>query len=269
MIILRNILILLIPISICSQTQAEEIAVNSVKEDELRQILQIIETGIPYLEERLSSEWWQVRYCLLGELSSRNDEHKKLIEKLVLDNNDAVSSQALESYVSNWLKVEKDLIIPRIERLRPIPLGVDFAKEPDVRSVGFHSSMINKKNMDESTNVRSIMFIGIIGKPEDLNILKPFTESQNDYVLIETAKALYRLGDIQSSIKAFLKILDKDVKEHIHYQTEALYFLAELDKNMCIEEYRKIRSKINKTHNDIQPNWLSRHFVQGLELNIN
>jgi len=207
-----------------------------------------------------------VRYCLLGVLIGRNQKTKDLLEQLILDKNESVSSQALERYMGNYVNVNKKLAIDNIEKLRPIPVGMNFKKIPDIRSVSFYLTMLDQ-DINNPSNGRYIMFVGLLGGQKEIEEIKKYMQSSNDYILLETVKALIRLGDNQDALVIIKELLLKNIKEHLYYQTETLYILAELDRAAFENEYRKIRKLIDEDLS-IQPNWLNDHFLQGLEFNI-
>lgn len=69
---------------------------------------------IPFLEQRLQSTRWEVRYFLACRLNGRDDETKAAIETLIRDKHQGVANQALVRYVNNFVTVDRTLFDPKI-----------------------------------------------------------------------------------------------------------------------------------------------------------
>ena len=70
------------------------------------------DSSIPYLEQRLDSGIWQVRYSLLSDLNGHDEDTKQIFEKLLKDENDSVRNQTLVRYLHNFVYVNKELFNP-------------------------------------------------------------------------------------------------------------------------------------------------------------
>ncbi|UCE65074.1 MAG: hypothetical protein JSU85_09335 [Candidatus Zixiibacteriota bacterium] len=68
---------------------------------------------IPYFIERLHSNRWQVRYCLLYDLSERDAEKKRVLELLINDENNKVAQQAHMAYLG-FIDIDKTLFRPEL-----------------------------------------------------------------------------------------------------------------------------------------------------------
>ena len=58
---------------------------------------------IPFLDQRLQSPRWEVRYFLACQLDGRDDETKGAIETLIRDKHQGVANQALVRYVNSFV----------------------------------------------------------------------------------------------------------------------------------------------------------------------
>src|SRR4051812_39916049 len=63
---------------------------------------------ISFLDERLTSKRWQVRYALVGELTGADAATKAALETLIVDENETVAHQALMKYL-DFLEIDKKL----------------------------------------------------------------------------------------------------------------------------------------------------------------
>lgn len=222
--------------------------------------------GVPFLQERMSSDKWQLRYGVIFDITGRSDDCRSLLVRLIEDSNKSVSNQAMEKYLNQFVIIDHELILKHLEKLNPIPVGsFKDSQRTDIRSATFYINWINIDEINDPNNGRNIMFVGIVGDKNkgDVNFIKGFAASKNDYVLLETAKAMIRLGEVNEGLKIIDVILNKDVQDHLHYQTQALHVLAEINREKYHSEYLKLKAKVDRV-SDIQPNWMNEFYILGL-----
>jgi len=196
-----------------------------------------------------------VRYGLLVELTGRDTETKLALELLAHDKDMNVASQAFIRYVSAFARIDATLFNPEVvwPMRFPIPnlpdadkkralvdycLGKNIVLKPGWRAddTGRAIPVLDPKNADEPAMADSLMIVGILGRAEDAKALYPFLQSKNDYVALNAAKALARLGDTEKAVEGLKRLATQDVKEHLHYITQALYVLQEIKQ----PEYRNL-----------------------------
>jgi hypothetical protein len=231
---------------------------------------------IPFLEQRLQSTRWEVRYFLACQLDGRDDETKRAIETLIRDKHQGVANQALVRYVNNYVNIDRALFDPKVYVPGRFPVTDLPEEEPGkalvdyclgrraiVQKGGFRGDdmqpvvgVLDPKTRDAPTNYESLTIVGILGQSGDATLLYPFLESTNDYVVLGAAKALLRLGDRAKALEALVRLTEKDARKHLYYVTEALYALREVEH----PEYRSLVLRVLATINTtegIQPNWLN------------
>lgn len=231
---------------------------------------------IPFLEQRLQSKRWEVRYYLACQMDGRDDETKRAIETLIRDKHQAVANQALVRYVNNFVRIDPALFDPKVYAPGRFPV-TDLPEEEPTRALvdyclgrrsivptgGFRGddmqpviAVLDPKKTDAPANHESLTIVGILGQPEDAPVLYPFLESTNDYVVLGAAKALLRLGDKEKALKALIRLTEQDALKHLYYVTEALYVLREVEHAEYKSVVLRVFASIDKTEG-IQPNWLN------------
>lgn len=230
---------------------------------------------IPFLEQRLKSTRWEVRYSIACGLDGRDDETKRAIETLIKDKNQRVANQALVCYVNNFVNIDRGLFDPRVyvpgrfpvtglPEAEPNKALVDYClgRRQIVPNGGFCGDMqtviivLDPKKKDDPRNHESLTIVGILGRLEDASMLYPFLESTNDYVVLGAAKALVRLGDKAKAMEALVRLTEIDALNHLYYVTEALYVLREAEHPDYRSLVLRVLATIDKTEG-IQPNWLN------------
>lgn len=225
------------------------------------------ETCVPHLKQRINAEDWRVRYVLPNEFLNHCRRAPRMhLETLIRDVDSRVSNQALVVYLINYVNVDIGLVRERFKNLNAgQPTGITISGPQDVKSVAYQASWLDRKNIDEPRNGPRLEYIGLLGKRDDRGILLPFAKANNPYVLINVAKALIRIGEIESGMAALDRILQLDVATALHYQTQAVYVIDELDHERAKQRYDTLSREVRK-NKTIQPGWISAHFVQGLDL---
>ena len=87
---------------------------------------------IPFFTQRLNCARWEVRYCLLGELTGRDSETKQTLEILIHDKNRMIANQALVRYLHNFVNVDPRLFDPTLllpQRISKTDLTEDQSKQ--------------------------------------------------------------------------------------------------------------------------------------------
>jgi hypothetical protein len=235
-----------------------------------------LERRIPHLTQRLRSNRWEARYCLLGELTRRDPETKRALETLVADRDERVANQAIVRYVKNFLRIEKTLFRPGIYLRSNGPVYgfpevvsdgalVDhcLGRRELPRAEGDQHGEVRRAlpvldpaKVDDPRMDHSLTVVGILGKPEDAAALSPFLKSPNDYVVLEAARAVIRLGDRAKGVEALCRLADLDPVEHSFYVTEALRVLKEVDHPGLKAMVLRVLSTLDRGKG-IQPNWTS------------
>jgi hypothetical protein len=218
---------------------------------------------VPHFAERLRSTRWQVRYALLGELGGRDAETKRALELLARDRNEAVANQALVRYVRQFVEVDRTLFRPEVY-FREGPWRQDAKGRALVDQCLAWLAGPNAKS-DDPAVVRSIVVVGILGRPEDAAKLGRFLDSENDYVAWNAAVALLRLGDTKNGSDALVRLTKREPGKHLHYVTEALRTLREIAHPRYEELVRAALAAVDRT-DGIQPNWLSEFLLLAAEV---
>jgi hypothetical protein len=228
--------------------------------------------AVPYLQERLASPWWQVRYVLINELNDGNDPKQLGITKLMADANPQVSSYARSLYLLNYLFVDKQRIVDEMEKFNPMPVGSKVADQEkydaSLRTVAHYVSAMANAAIDDAKAADTIRFFGILAKPDDAHVIERFANSPNDYVQLEAAKALLRMGLRDKGTKTVERILAKDCGSSLAFQTQALFVLRAVDRLRFKAAYRRLQQRIQADpgRDKIKPGWLHEYYVLGLEM---
>ena len=171
-----------------------------------------IQSSIPYLEQRLESSIWQVRYSLLGELNGHDILTKQLLETLIKDEHSMVRNQAIVHYLNQFVYINKELFEPftslrlssmylsdRLPKANDEWLEVCLSRIDTSTSSNFiipaePNDIINKLD-NPNFSEASITTIGILGDNDDAKALYPYLESTNDFLALCAAKSVIRLGE--------------------------------------------------------------------------
>lgn len=230
----------------------------------------------PFLEQRLHSARWEVRYYLACQLDGRDGNSKRAFETLIRDKHQGVANQALVGYLNSFVAVDRALFDPRVYVPGRFPVTDLPEAEPNRALVdyclgrreiapkgGFRGDdmqptlrVLDPEKSDDPTMHESLTIVGMLGQPEDAPVLYPFLESTNDYVVVGAAKALLRLGDKVKALDALVRLTEGEPKKHLYYVTEALYALREVEHPKYRHMVLRVLAAIDKTE-DIQPNWLN------------
>lgn len=232
--------------------------------------------SIPFLEQRIESAHWQVRYYLAIQLSGRDDETKQALKTLIKDKHPEVANQALVRYVNGFVSIDGELFDPKVYLPGRFPLMdlpeeepskalVDYclgrrAIEPAGGFIGYYKhafiTVLDPEKKDDPRNHESLTIVGIMGKAEDAALIYPFLESTNDYVVLGAAKALLRLGDKTKATESLVRLTEKNLGEHLYYVTEVLYVLREIEYPEYKSLVLKVLDRVDETEG-IQINWLN------------
>jgi len=239
----------------------------------------LLERRIPCFRERLTSPRWEVRYCLLGELDGRDEDTKRALEFLREDENPPVAEQAQARYLIEFVNADRSRFRPDLYIFVQQPLTgeerrgiVDyvlgrgpypFGELP--HDVGRQLPRLDQAGMKDAGKndpglANSIVLVGMLGEESDADALAPFLESENDYVVLETAKALIRLGDREPALDALRALAAKDPREHLPYITRSLAVMREMGEKDWRDRAENALARVDAAGN-IQPNW-----VNGLAL---
>jgi hypothetical protein len=230
----------------------------------------------PFLEQRLHSVRWEVRYYLAGQLDGRDGSTKRAFETLIRDKHQGVANQALVRYLNSFVAVDKALFEPRAYVPGRFPVTDLPEAEPNRALVdyclgwrvitpkgGFRVDdmqptlgVLDPKKRDDPTMYESLTIVGMLGQQDDAPFLYPFLESTNDYVVVGAAKALLRLGDKTKALRALVRLTEGDPKTRLYYITEALHVLQEVEHPGYRDIVLRVLATIDKTES-IQPNWLN------------
>jgi hypothetical protein len=214
---------------------------------------------IPYLMERLYSDRWKARYCLVGDLTGRDAETKHVLEKLIRDENNHVAFHALVPYLNAFVDIEKSLFKPELYFISRT--GDEFP-EPDLLNEKRHDALVEyclrrlkSAKLDDPGIYRFLTVVGILGKPADAEALYPFLESTNSYVASGATKAVIRLGDRKKGMEAFRRFA-WDPSRSPFYSTRALYVLKEMQDPELEAIVNKILASIDRI-DGLGPEWLN------------
>jgi HEAT repeat protein len=214
---------------------------------------------IPYLMERLYSDRWKVRYCILGDLTGRDIETKRLLETLIRDESKKVAFHALVPYLNAFVDIDKTLFKPE----------VFFYSKPDeelselgLLNEGRQDALIEKcidrlksAKLDDPGIYRFLSVVGILGEPGYAEVLYPFLESSNDFVISTAARAVVRIGDRQKGMEAFRRFA-WDPSIHPYYSMTALYALQEMRDPELERIVNEILASIDQIEG-LGPEWLN------------
>ena len=239
---------------------------------------------VPYLQERLHSKRWQVRYSLLGDLDGIDETSKRSLEVLVKDGNNKVANQALVRYLISFVNVDKKLFDPKTFAPGAYPVTVLPEENPRRALVeyclgrreippagrfangwGRPLAVLRVENRDDAELARSLTVVGVRGEPEDAKALYPFLESANEYVALEAAKAVIRLGGKTKGAEALRRLAGRDVTKDLHYVTQALEALRQIDDPEFRQTTLEILARVRKNADVIQPNWLNSFLFLAAE----
>jgi hypothetical protein len=225
---------------------------------------------VPYLAERLHSSRWQVRYCLLGELMDRDPETKHAIEELCQDENARVAQQALVRYEHQFVNVNETLFEPK-RYLPPSEIVANLPADAPRRALVDYClgrrkihldcgmgtpPVLDTARLDDPEMHRPITIVGLLGDGDDAASLRAFLRSTNPFILLAAAKAMIRLGHRDDGLNALRELTTWDPKEHLHYITEALHALRELECSGLKAIVERVVAAVDGVE-DIQPNWMS------------
>jgi hypothetical protein len=240
--------------------------------------------GIPHLHQRLKSSRWEVRYCLLRELTGRDLATKRVLERLARDEHARVANQALVRYVNRFVSIDKAVFRPAVfvpgrfpvhdlpER-NPERVLVDYCLGRRPRELtGLVTRNCTIPNLwildpakrDDPEMVATLTIVGILGDRKDAKALHPFLRSTNDYVVLNAAKAVIRLGDRARGVEALSRLTESDPREHLYYVTEALWALIELGHPELETLVTRVLAAVERTEG-IKPNWLSEFLLAAAQ----
>lgn len=186
---------------------------------------------IPYFMERLYSNRWQVRYCLLYDLPGRNAETKRALEILINDENIRVAEQAHRGYLG-FIEIDKTLFRPELyfrsimsDRflVGGIPKEDQFDAFVDNCVLGLCSAKLDDRTLSEN-----LAIVGIMGKPSDVEAVYPYLQSPDDGIAYSAAVAVIRLGDREKGIETLRRLAGWDPSKEPRYMFHALYALKEI-----------------------------------------
>ncbi len=240
---------------------------------------------VPHFAQRLQSTRWEVKYCLLRDLTGRDLETKRALEMLVRDEHQGVANQALVRYVNTFLNIDKTLFYPGVYLPGRFPLTdlpedeptkalVDYclARTEIPRKGGFrHDDMqpvlpvLDAAQLDNPRMHETLTIVGILGNPDDARALHPFLQSTNDYVVLGAAKAVIRLGDKTRGMEALRRLTTKDPSKHLYYVTEALHHLREMGHPEIESMVTRALSSVDRSER-IQPNWISNFLLLAADV---
>ena len=252
------------------------------------QTLPELSKRVPYLEQRLHSTRWEVRYYLLGNLAGRDSETKRVIEILVRDQHKGVANQALVRYVNNFVNIDKGIFRSELYVPEQFPVTDLPEKAPEKALVDYclgrgkiepkggfrHDDMrpalpvLNPTKSDDPRMYETLTIVGILGNPEDAKALYPFLESTNDYVALGAAKALIRLGDRTKGVEALSRLTERNPSKHLFYVTQALYALKEIGQPELRTMTLRVLSTVDRIEG-IQPNWLAEFLLLAAQVTDN
>ena len=224
---------------------------------------------IPYLMERLHSDRWKVRYCLLGDLKGRDIETKRVLETLMGDENKSVANQATVRYLYSFVDIDKTLFKPELYFYGKVGDGFP---EPGLLSEERYDDLaencihhLKSVPLDITSIYPILTVVGILGKPSDAEVLYPFLQSTNDYVIFGAAKAVIRLGDKKKGTEALQRLAGKDPSKHLHYVAQALYALKEMQYPELETIVIDVLSSIDRSEG-IQLNWLNKFLLLAADV---
>ncbi|MGK7875783.1 MAG: hypothetical protein AB4426_21555 [Xenococcaceae cyanobacterium] len=250
-----------------------------------QQVFSKLSKQVPYLTQRLQSNRWEVRYCLLSNFTRRDAETKQVLEMLVRDEHKGVANQALVRYVNGFVDIDKtlfkaELYVPGRFPITDLPdkeapsALVDYCLgRREIRRNTFfkYDSMqpilpvLDPAELDNPRMHETLTIIGIMGRPEDAKLLHPFLESPNDYVALGAATAVIRLGDKTTGLEALRGLTIKDPSKHLCYVTEALHVLREMEHPELESMVIGVLSSVDRSKG-IQPNWLSEFLILAADV---
>jgi hypothetical protein len=242
-------------------------------------------TSIAFLDQRLASNRWQVRYGLQGELNGRDSRTKGLLEILARDSNPRVANQALRRYMLQFTEVDRSVFDPQVfvGGKSPVPtilkrdharavllaycLGQVKIEEPSGFrcSIGGDLPTLVAADSADANVADTIAVVGMLGGPKDAAALHPFAASENDYVALTAAQALFRLGDEDKSRETLERLIAREVTKHLHYITEALHVLKEIDRRAFEASVPPVLARA-RSKEGIQPNWLNGFLLLAAEV---
>ena len=199
---------------------------------------------IPSFEQRLHSSRQPVRYALLAELTARDAPTRQALQTLAADQDPSVASQALIRYAQAFVQVDKKLFTPapflrdrfaspRLADLPPADI-VDYLagrKPLDPETTGPHGTglLVLTAASDDPAAGASLQLLGLFGSEKEIPLVEPYLVSTNDYVALQAAIALIRLGSKDHALQALADIARRDpLPDHLFYITESLYALREM-----------------------------------------
>jgi HEAT repeat protein len=198
-----------------------------------------------------------------------------ILETLVQDKNEKVAQQATVRYVNSFMHLKAGLIKPQLLIPHSMTKRPDMSDKAKIRAVidyclgtrpypeqtrhGPSLKVLEDKNWNEPRIVTTINLVGLFGEPNDAAKLLPALRSENDYVLLNAAKALHRLGHKKPAVEALKKLAKKDVGHHLFYVTEAIYALKEIGDDSYQDLIAGAMAK-GKELETVSPNILN-HFL--------
>jgi hypothetical protein len=237
---------------------------------------------VPFLKERLASSRWQVRYALIPEIDA-SEEGKRVLETLIKDEHLGVANQAQTRYLRLFLKVDKavlraDAFVAGLVASDPFrglspaesrQLLLDYCRggKPDARFRGDGDGSaplpLDPAQRDNPGMADAITILGVLGEPADAEKLTPFLESTNDYVAVNAARALARLGQKDKAIAGLERLLKQEPQQHLYYMTEALRVLREIDVPLFKQRAGDVLKAVGKK--EIQSNFLNEFLLVAAE----
>jgi hypothetical protein len=186
-----------------------------------------------------------VRFALFVDLGGRDAETKAVLERLARDPDPQVARHALGLYELHFLEIDRQLFDVGIYRRGAWPLKSLPRKDPDRALVDFclgrevpledHQGWSNVQPIapldpsrtDDPQSMDALVIVGLLGRREDAEALRPFLASGNVHVALNAAKAALRLGDREAGIETLERIAAGDPAKDPFSVTEALYALRD------------------------------------------
>ncbi len=223
---------------------------------------------VQYLMERLYSDRWKVRYCLLGDLKGRDLETKRVLEMLMRDENKSLANQATALYLYDFVDIDKSLFKP----------DIFFYGKPDeefselgLLGEGRHHALVDKcldrlksAKLDDPGMYGTLTVVGILGEPSDSEVLYPFLQSTNEFVASIAVQAVIRIGDRKKGMEAFRRFT-WDPSKSPFYSTGAVYALKELQDPELESIVNNILASIDQIEG-LGPEWLNAFLLLAADV---
>lgn len=221
--------------------------------------------SIEFFEQRLNSPIWQIRYCLLGDLDRGTQEEKAILEKLISDESRNVRNQALVRYIRNYVEIDRKLVEERLEDFYAWPPRAGIHRQTqEMRSVEFHKQYLQTSSFPRLSE--SIELVGILGTTDDVDSILAIREQSNPHILNLIANALYRLGDKESAILVFEKVLSLEPDQGgIWHQLRTVSYLSQIDLALARDKYSQLEESLDNV-SDMNPGRIHELTLTGWRL---